>query len=123
MSGSAAAEVEWFTPSGTAMTGENWSDPNSRCVCVYLDGSDDPDRDKDGVRLIDSDLLLLVNGWREAVEFTIPDTRPDAAWSIELDSSDPTASGSAQTILATAASVTVAPWSIIVLASPPPGVR
>jgi isoamylase len=123
MSGTAAAEVEWFTPSGTAMTGQNWNDPNSRCVCVYLDGSDDPDRDTDGVRLIDSDLLLLVNGWREAVEFTIPDARPDATWSIELDSADQAAAASAPTVLTTAASVSVAAWSIIVLASPPPGVR
>ncbi len=122
MTGAAADEVKWFTPSGTTMTGQNWSDPNSRCVAVYLDGSDDPDRDEEGAMLVDSDLLLLVNGWKEPVEFTLPDTRPGATWSIELDSADLTKSEPPQYTLETASCVSVEPWSIVVLGSPPPGV-
>jgi glycogen operon protein len=122
LTGSSADEIEWFTPNGTAMTHRDWSDPNSRCVSVYLDGSDDPDRDEQGALLIDSDLLLLVNGWRESIEFTIPDTRPGATWTIELDSAELTASGPAASVLDNAAPVTVGPWSVLVLGSPPPRV-
>jgi glycogen operon protein len=122
MTGSSADEIEWFTPNGTAMTDRDWSDPNSRCVSVYLDGSDDPDRDEEGAMLIDSDLLLLVNGWREAVQFTLPDTRPGATWSIELDSGDLQMLGPAASVLDNAAPVTVGAWSVVVLGSPPPRV-
>ena len=110
MTGAAADEVRWFTPNGTAMTDRDWSDPNSRCVSVYLDGSDDPDRDEEGDLLIDSDLLLFVNGWREADRVHDPphparrdvvdrtrQRRPDgvrvqrspSCWQPRLSSSDP----------------------------------
>ncbi len=122
MTGAAADEVRWFTPNGTVMTDRDWSDPNSRCVAVYLDGSDDPDRDEQGALLIDNDLLLLVNGWREAIDFTIPDTRAGATWSIELDSADLTGSGPAASVLDNAAPVIVGPWSVVVLGSTSPPV-
>ena len=72
------------------MASGDWSDPRARSVAVYLDGSDAPDRDDQGAPLVDTDLLLLVNGWSGAVEFTLPDVRPGNIWTIALDSSSPT---------------------------------
>ena len=66
LTGAEAGEIEWFTPAGAPMTGPDWDDPNARCLTVYLDGSDAPDRDEDGNLLQDDDLLLLVNGWSES---------------------------------------------------------
>ena len=40
---------------------------------MYLDGSDAPDLGPDGQPLLDDDFLVLVNGWWEPIEFTIPD--------------------------------------------------
>ena len=63
LAGAEATELGWYTPAGTAMTGENWGDPNGRSLALYLDGADDPDRAADGSLLVDDDFLLLVNVW------------------------------------------------------------
>ena len=57
------------------MTGADWADPNARAVALYLDGSDAPDRAADGTPLLDDDFLVLVNGWWEPLDFTIPAAR------------------------------------------------
>jgi glycogen operon protein len=85
LTGAEVESLQWFTPAGSPMTGPNWSDPNARSIAAYLDGQDDPDRDTDGRPLVDDDFLLVVNGWWEPLDFTIPDTRPLATWRPELD--------------------------------------
>ena len=54
--------------------GADWADPNARAVTIFLDGSDDPDRAEDGAPLVDDDFLVLVNGWWEPLDFTLPAT-------------------------------------------------
>ena len=68
------------------MTAQDWDDPSARCVAVYLDGSDAPDRDEHGDVLLRRRPALLVNGWSEPVDFVLPETRPGATWTVELDS-------------------------------------
>jgi glycogen operon protein len=43
LTGKDAADLRWFTPSGTAMTAEDWADPSARSVALFIDGSTDPD--------------------------------------------------------------------------------
>jgi isoamylase len=66
-----ADELRWFTPAGTPMTPENWADPMARCISIYLDGDDAPDRDDDGRLLVDDDVFVLINGWWEPQEFNV----------------------------------------------------
>jgi isoamylase len=89
LAGVESSEIEWFTPAGAPMTVANWTDPNARCVAVFLDGSDDPDRGEDGAYLIDDDFLVLVNSWWEPITFAVPQVRPDQLWTVEIDTSDP----------------------------------
>ena len=91
LAGMEASELGWYTPGGTAMTAADWADPDARAVALYLDGADDPDRAEDGSPLVDDDFLVLVNGWWEPLEFTIPPTRDGQRWYGELDTFDPTA--------------------------------
>jgi glycogen operon protein len=62
-------------------------------VAVFVDGSVAPDNDRWGEPLLDHNLLVLVNGVADAVEFRVPDTSPAArssgAWRLELDTSLP----------------------------------
>ena len=62
-------------------------------VAVFVDGSVAPDRDRWGEHLLDHNLLVLVNGEADPVEFRIPDTapagRPSDLWRLELDTSLP----------------------------------
>ena len=89
LTGAEAHEIRWFTPSGSEMTDADWADPGARCVTVYLDGVDAPDRDADGNDLLDDDLLLVVNGWWEPLDITVPTARPGATWQMVLDSATP----------------------------------
>ncbi len=68
--------MSWFNPSGASMRPVDWEDPSARCVSLYLDGVAEPDVDRDGVPMVDDDLLILINGWRDPVDFEIP---PDLA--------------------------------------------
>ena len=87
--GMEAAELRWFTPAAKPMTTENWADPDARCLAIYLDGDDAPDRAEDGTPLLDDDFLVLVNGWWEPLEFVVPDVDEERTWRIELDTYDP----------------------------------
>ena len=123
LTGAEAEEIEWFTPSGAAMSPENWSDSNARSIAIYLDGADDPDRGDDGRLLVDDDLLVLVNGWWEPLEFTLPELRPGAAWTVELDSADLDASpprGPGTHSWSAGDAVRVHGRAVVVLCSPQP---
>src|SRR5215471_17826503 len=93
LTGAEAAELGWYSPAGTPMTGQQWADQRAHAVAVYLDGADDPDEAADGTLLVDDDFLVLVNAWRGPVTFTVPEVRPGAptaqSWFTELDSYDP----------------------------------
>jgi glycogen operon protein len=112
-----AQELLWFTPSGTPMTPENWADPAARCLGIYLDGDDAPDRAEDGTLLVDDEFLVFVNGWWEPLEFTIPDTGHDVEWTVELETFDP-ASPLPTAPLVTGDRLTLGAQSISVLRSP-----
>jgi hypothetical protein len=71
------------------MTAEHWQDPLARAVIAYIDGSRDPDRDARGRPLLGDDLLVLVNGYWEPLDFTLPPI--DAGWRLALDTADPAA--------------------------------
>jgi isoamylase len=119
LAGAEASELRWYTPSGVAMTDQNWSDPNGRSVCLYLDGSDDPDRAADGTLLFDDDFLVMVNAWWEPLDFVIPPIRAGQSWHREVDTFDPKSVASPQGPTA-GATVTVGPRSVMVLRSPRP---
>ena len=119
LAGTEAAELQWFTPGGTEMTGGDWADPNARAIAIYLDGSDDPDRAEDGTPMLDDDFLVLVNSWWEPLGFTLPPTRRGAEWHAEIDSYDPAAPAGA-TKRHAGDQVTVGPRSVAVFLSTPP---
>jgi glycogen operon protein len=96
------------------MEAGDWSDPNALAIALYLDGSDAPDRAADGSWLIDDDFLVLVNAWWEPLDFTLPDTRPQAGWREEIDTFDQVTATSRQA----GDKITVGPRSVVVLLSP-----
>jgi len=87
LTGARSEEVGWFTPSGKPMTDAAWHDPFTRSVAVLVDGSAEPDRDERGMPMFDDDLLFMVNGWWEELEFTLP---TQGSWRRVLDTFDGT---------------------------------
>jgi glycogen operon protein len=89
LSGMDWRNLQWFTPAGTIVTGEQWADPGARSVAIHLEGQDAPDRGADGTPLVDDDFLVLVNGWWEPLTFTLPATCAEQLWTAEIDTFDP----------------------------------
>jgi isoamylase len=85
-SGARRDDIAWFTPAGSAMTDSDWGAGWTRSVVAYFDGVRDADRDDHGRPILDDDLLLVVNGWWEQLDFTLPDVGSPRTWQIEVDS-------------------------------------
>jgi glycogen operon protein len=121
LTGDLRGEVGWYTPAGTPMTDTDWANLQSRSVAVYINGTAQPDQGSRGQPLLDDDLLILVNGWWEPLDFTLPGL-PDLPamtyrriWRRDLDTADPAAGGQP---VPPGACVTVAPRSLVFLTSP-----
>ena len=95
LTGAAAADLRWFTPSGAEMTPQDWADPLARSIALFIDGSTDPDIDADGTPLTDDDFLVFVNAWWERLTFSIPGSFAPESWEIVCDSFDPARTGRA----------------------------
>jgi isoamylase len=117
LGGAEAAQLKWYTFSGAAMTDADWGDASARSVALYLDGSDDPDRDVDGTALVDDDFLVLVNAWWDALDFVIPASRAGQSWHREIDTYDVTPSPGGSPLSA-GDTVMVGPRSVAVLRGP-----
>jgi glycogen operon protein len=92
------------------MTAECWQDPLARAVTACIDGSRDPDRDARGRPLLDDDLLVLINGYWEPLDFTVPPM--DTRWRLALDTAHPTAP---EAPVPPGMPVTVGAWSLLLL--------
>ncbi|WP_374021367.1 glycogen debranching protein GlgX [Mycobacterium sp. HNNTM2301] len=95
LTGPAARDLRWFTPSGSDMTDRDWADPLARSVAVLIDGSVDPDCREDGTPLLDDLFLVLINGWWETMTFALPAGVSAGDWRVVCDSFDATRVGAA----------------------------
>jgi isoamylase len=124
LTGARAGEVRWFTPAGSEMTGAEWRDPLSRAIALCIDGMADPDRNADGVPMIDDDLLGLINGWWEPLTFTLtPPPEHDGlpaspGWRVELDTFSGLVWPVDAELRTPGTAVTVGPRSLVLLVSP-----
>jgi isoamylase len=80
-----ASELQWFSTQGSPMSQTDWSNESTRCLAIFLDGGDDPDTGADGRPFIDDDFLILVNSWKEPVQFVLPAVGQSASWVTEID--------------------------------------
>lgn len=121
--GARPGTIGWFTPAGTPMTETDWNDPLARAVAAVLDGRAQPDRDRHGRPMIDDDLLVLINGWWEPIDFQLPpmphgsDHGPGQAWRLQLDTAAGNVRPAAAPRFATGTRLTVQPRSLSLLAS------
>ena len=76
-------DVAWISATGAEMKTEEWSDGNTRCFGMLLDGRAQPT----GVRQRgqETTLLLVFNGWHDVVKFTLPQGSGGGRWSLLLD--------------------------------------
>ena len=120
LGGVEASEIQWFNTGGNPMAEDDWANQSTRCLAIYLDGDDDPDLGADGRPLIDDDFLVLVNGWKEPVAFTLPQIDRTAQWVTTIDTAEfAMPSGSATRNLPPGDQILVGDFSIVVLRAEP----
>jgi isoamylase len=115
VTGAIREDIRWFTPAGSEMTDSDWGAGWAQGVAAYFDGVRDGDRDERGRPLIDDDLIVLINGWSEALPFTLPDIGSRRGWELEMDTFSGLFGPAAGSGGAAGATVTVGPRSLVLL--------
>ncbi|MGK5111987.1 glycogen debranching protein GlgX [Geodermatophilus sp. CPCC 205506] len=83
------ADLAWFRPDGSPMRDQDWATPWSRALAFSLAGDGISEPGPRGERVLDDDLLILLNAGAEPVEFTLPGTGTSTPWSLQLDTGTP----------------------------------
>jgi isoamylase len=78
----------WYTPKGHPMIPQDWQSSSRKSMATYIDGTVAPDLDAHSQRMLDDDVLILVNGSPRPVTFTIPQVGKQCSWHAEVDSFD-----------------------------------
>jgi isoamylase len=81
-------DIAWFTPAGTKMTHEDWTNGYARAVTVFLNGERLLDPDKRGQRVLDDSFLVMFNADGNDLEFCVPPEEYGTWWSVLLDTAD-----------------------------------
>ena len=80
-------DVTWINANGGEMQQADWDDPNVKCFGMLLDGR----AQVSGIpkRAQDATLLLVLNGWHDAVKFTLPKAANGRRWTLLADTNQP----------------------------------
>jgi glycogen operon protein len=113
-------DLVWLRHDGQEMADEDWTNPCTQSLAMFLAGRGIDDIDENGRHLIDDNLLLLVNASPVDLEFTIPCLEAAREeWQVLLDTAD----DRAEDRVAPGHSVTLAARSLMLLRSPSRAVR
>ena len=82
-------QVEWFDHTGSIMDMDDWQNTHAFSVMIYLNGSDIPEVDWYGNRMVDNDFILIFNAHYEPIMFTLPDERYGRKWQLVVDTHNP----------------------------------
>ena len=115
---SAAPDIAWLRPDGEIMNEENWEDPTTRSIGVFLNGDAIPSPDAQGRPVRDDSFLVLNNAWWEPQEWVLPGPPLGGRWELVVDSATSWVAPSAdqrEDLPPVQASVPVAGRSLVVL--------
>ena len=82
-------QVEWFDHTGSIMDMDDWRNTHAFSMMIYLNGSDLPEVDWYGNRMVDNDFILIFNAHYEPIMFTLPDERYGHKWQLVVDTHNP----------------------------------
>ena len=88
--GEQVRDILWFRCDGEAMHDEDWNDPSTASLGLFLSGDGLDDVDVHGNPLLDDDFLFFFNGSGDALCFTIPISLGALApWQLIVDTAEP----------------------------------
>jgi glycogen operon protein len=82
-------QAEWFDHTGSIMDIDDWSNTHAFSVMLFLNGSDIPETDWYGNRMVDNDFILIFNAHYEPIMFTLPDEQYCSKWQLIVDTHNP----------------------------------
>lgn len=82
-------QIEWFDHTGSIMDMDDWQNTHAFSMMIYLNGSDIPEVDWYGNRMVDNDFILIFNAHYEPIMFTLPDERYGRKWQLVVDTHNP----------------------------------
>jgi len=77
----ASRDIVWLTEAGVEMTGDDWSDPERRCVGLLLAGDEIDGKTDLGHPLADDTFFLALNASDASVDFGLP----EGTWDVMVD--------------------------------------
>jgi isoamylase len=86
--GGEVKDIVWLNPDGSEMSDVDWNQEFSRCLGVHFVGDSLFETDGRGRRLIDDNLLLLINAHHDDIAFTLPEFDGHHKWDVLLDTFD-----------------------------------
>jgi glycogen operon protein len=80
-------DLTWFKRNGTEIVDEQWADPEARAIAMRLAGEAIDEREAEGGRISDETLLVLLNTYHEALEFSLPEAggAEECHWELLMD--------------------------------------
>jgi isoamylase len=82
------ADIVWLTPSGEAMTDDDWHAGYAKSIGVFLNGDAITEPDPRGRPIRDDSFLMLISAHSEPVGFTLPGPEYGERWELVLDTAD-----------------------------------
>jgi isoamylase len=76
-------DVTWLTPTGEALSDEQWNDTFARCLGILLDSR--PNKHLTNQKRKTDVLLLILNAHHEVVTFTLPQVIDKKQWVLKID--------------------------------------
>ena len=81
-------DIVWLRFDGAEMSDEDWNNPQTQSMGIFLDGNGLDDIDAEGHPLTDDHLLLLLSASHVDLPFKLPDLGDCGEWELLLDTSD-----------------------------------
>lgn len=86
-------DIVWLRFDGAELSDEDWNNPQTQSMGIFLDGNGLDDVDERGEPLLDDHLLLLLNASHVDLPFRLPDLAGCQEWDLQLDTTDDHAGG------------------------------
>jgi isoamylase len=106
-------DLEWFTPDGRQMTGDDWGNDFGRAVALFVNGEGIRERGQYGQRHVDSSFLLFFNAHDAPIEFHTPSAEYGEKWERVIETAEP--SSERPSVVEAGSTIVVPDRSLIVL--------
>ncbi|MEJ8838840.1 glycogen debranching protein GlgX [Ramlibacter sp. AN1133] len=83
--GSGVRDVMWFRHDGQPMAGDDWNNPHTQSLAMFLAGNGLEETDRAGRAVCDDHLLLVMSAWSQDLDFTLPDLAGGERWEMVVD--------------------------------------